>query len=259
MPYIKEYRGYAPTGRTLEYVYKDLDGTEVREPYPEEAPVHEIVWQTPWQPEHAPVGSVVRYESSGKKELNQVTVTGHYWNGPQSWIILTDDVCPILGGDSKASFNGSWLREIVSRGDGGVYFRNDLDARKWATDEYLRTQKELPAGFKRPGQYASTSPHNIIRYVLSTHPSFAYVGGPDMHIYNYIDDIVAAAVDRFDCAQLVGNYYCGYRINKKKLVKLLKRLIARTKLPRARLQKESDDLDREIMDRDMENDMGLDD
>lgn len=254
MPYVKEYRGHALTGRTLEYVYKDLDGNEVREPYPEEAAVHEIVWQTPWAPEHCPVGSVVRYEASGQKELSEVTVTGHYWNGPQSWIILTDDVCPILGGFNKASFNGSWLREIVSRGKGGVMFRNDRDHLAYTVDEFKRVQRDLPVNFKRPNQYAGYSRRSIISFVLANHPAFAYTGGPDMHVYDCLDKIVAATEADFDRVRLDTYMGNAYRINKKKLVGILKRYLTHNKLSRAQLQKDSDDLDRELMERDMDLD-----
>lgn len=232
MPYEKVYKGQRETGVVTKYEYVDEAGKTCSMDIADKEPHYEIEWRTPWQPEHAPVGSVVRYKSAASLNddapLTEVTVTGHYWNGVKSWVIKTDDVCPIMGGTNKCSFNGSHLREIVSRGTGGVRFTNNVDTIEHFTKAYKSALTELPAGVKRSHEYAAWNQANIVGYVLTTHPKFAsFFDG--MHENISVSDLtwyLSAIPKLFTLTRYTA--YTGYvTVNKKKLIKAMLRVITR--------------------------------
>jgi hypothetical protein len=229
MAYEKIYKGQRETGVVTKYEYIDEAGKTCFHEIAEKEPHHEIEWVQKWQPEHAPVGSVVRYKSSRSfapdDELVEVTVTGHYWNGVKSWVVLTDDVCQIRGGDSKCSFNGDHIREIVSRGKGGVQFTNNKQTIKHFTENYNKGLTQLPSGVKRPHLYAAHLPSDIVGYVLTTHPRFAdFFDG--MHENMFVHDITKMLAPLFQFTWT--STWSGYAtINKKKLIKALARIIPR--------------------------------
>lgn len=229
MAYEKVYKGQRETGVVNRYEYVDEQGNNCIHEFPETEPHHEIEWVLKWQPEHAPVGSVVRYKSSrmlaDEDELREVTVTGHYWNGIKSWVILTDDVCPILGHPHKCSFNGDHLREIVSRGKGGVQFTNNKNTLEHFANTYKASLKEMPAGKKRSHQYAGNYLSSIVGYVLTTHPKFSgYFDG--MHDNMGISEISNVLGRQLGIRHPV-RWDDHVVVSKKKLINALTRLIAR--------------------------------
>jgi hypothetical protein len=232
MPYEKIYKGQRETGVVNTYDYVDENGETCFMNVPEKEAHHEIEWRTPWQPEHAPVGSVVRYRSAASFDedapLKEVTVTGHYWNGIKSWVILTNDVCPILGKENKCSFNGDHLREIVSRGKGGIQFTNNLNTVAHYVKSYKDELAQLPVYVKRPHEYAAWNHRNIIGYVLTTHPKFA-------GFFDGVHENISVSALTWMLGNIPGLFtltrytaYTGYvTVNKKKLIKAMLRLIAR--------------------------------
>lgn len=235
MPYVKKNVRLVETGKMLTYQYPDDNDQLAEHKYPETVDQFDLVWETPWQPEHAPVGSVVRWKLNGllrESEEHEVTVTGHYWNGVKSWVILTDTPCPILGGTHKTSFNGSLLTKIVSRGNGGVQFRNCQEYKRYSDNDHQMQSSWLPTGYKRPHEYASRSAQAIVLYVLGSHPAFA----DDMNGV-HLNANAGTIVDKL--RHLFTDHSTGLRwcpavtANKKKLVKGLKRI-----MPHLRLSKE---------------------
>lgn len=229
MAYEKVYKGQRETGVVTKYEYVDEAGKQCFTEFADKEPHHEIEWVQKWQPEHAPVGSVVRYKSAASfaddVPLKEVTVTGHYWNGIKSWVILTEEVCPILGVGHKCSFNGDHLREIVSRGKGGVQFTNNTSTIEHFVKEYKSSLTEVPVGEKRSHEYAGYNPHGVIGYVLTTHPKFSdfFTG---MHENVTISALAWQLRGLFKMTRT--STYCGYvTVNKKKLIKALVRSIAR--------------------------------
>lgn len=226
MPYVKTNVRDVKTGEMREEHYLDENDQQAIYRYPETKEVWDLTWATPWQPEHAPVGSVVRYnvyEDPSKEQ--EVTVTGHYWNGIQSWVILTNDPCPILRGNNKSSFNGTHLTSIVSRGTGGVQFTNYKGIVHSAKEAHKQQQEWLLPCKKKPHEYAAGSPAMIIQYVLSTHPKFCdYLTG--MHLNAHATDIAQVLLPMFKIDKSV-RWFPLTTVNKKKLIKALERVIPR--------------------------------
>jgi hypothetical protein len=243
MPYVKVYKGERETGKMLDCIITKDDGTSVDlGPYPEKESVWVEEWQTPWQPEHAPVGSVVRYSTSAREEMNEVTVTGHVWNGPQSWVILTNDPCPIMGADKLASFNGAHLKEIVSRGTGGVQWHYNTDNEDYLRNKHKAVMETIPVGLKNKHNYAARQPYELIQHVCSTHPKLAFLHG-DMHLYELdwhelsLDDPTLGGIIKYHKQ----TYWSGFYVaNKKRLVKALLRMTARHKVSAYKEQRAQD-------------------
>lgn len=251
MPYVDVYKGQRETGRMLECKH-EIDGViHDLGDYPETENIISVEWQTPWQPDHAPVGSVVEYASgnycSAVQELNQATVTGHQWNGVRSWVILTDDVCPIRGGEYKASFNGDHLRRVISRGKGGVQWTKALyeDSHK---KEYLADLSRLPVGLKKPHEYAGASVERLIAYLMESHPALSRYRNAQ-HVL-CAADLIPAVKDLFTVIW-PNQWQSYYTVSKKKLIKRLIRAIPRFYQNKDKLEKEEAAFYAEL-DRDMD-------
>lgn len=251
MAYVKKYIGERETGKMLPCI---IDGVDLGS-YPEREKIYETVWETNWQPEHMPVGSVVRYFFSHRKEegIQEVVVTGHHQNGVKSWVIQTDKPSTILtDGDHKESFNASYVTEVVSRGNGTTRFINGgwMDA-YWAKMEYLAQLSAVPTNVKRPHEYAASHPITIIAYVLSQHPTFKDMGF-DGHNYAILDTLTKALRPIFKITRLNG--WSGYAtVNKKRLVRDLKSLLARSRVPVKTLERHEKKIQAEEYRRDMES------
>lgn len=252
MAYVKKYIGERETGKMLDCI---IDGVDLG-PYPEKEKVYETVWDFDWQPEHMPVGSVVRYEFDHRKEngVMEAIVTGHQQNGVKSWVVLTDKPCSIMTDreDRKESFNASYVTEVVSRGTGTTQFVyggwGDAD---WALREYVEQQKALPAGAKRPQDYAAYHSTIVIAFVLSHHPEFKDMGY-DGHIYGSLTSIAKALRPIFKLTR--PNSYGTYvTVNKKRLVRELRKLLSHKRSPIKILLREEKAMHEADARRDMES------
>jgi hypothetical protein len=245
--------GERETGKMLDCIITRDDGTQVDlGPYPEKEKVFETVWQVDWQPEHMPVGSVIRYHLDHRKDgIQEAVVTGHHQNGVKSWVVKTDDQCSILGGEHKTSFNASYVVEVVSRGNGDIRFVNNKANTHFLKMEYLSQQKEVPTKAKRPGLYAAMYPQSVIAFVLGNHPAFHDIDH-DGHIYATIDELGGKLRHLFNMTRV--SPYSGYcTVNKKRLIKELKVLLSRSRQSKNMHHKEEQRLQREDYERDMKH------
>lgn len=234
MPYVKQFTGMVDTGVTLEHHYVDDQDQPAVYHYPEQTDAFDIVWETPWQPEHAPVGSVVRWSSTFDDHMHEAKVIAHELNGIRSWVLITDGVCPF--GRSHASFNGSHLKEVVSRGTGGMNWLNNTRSIADITNEYLE-QQSCFKGRKHKNQYVGRRPESIIRYLLTVHPAFrSYYDGD--HCPALSGDIYLRVKDAFT---IVSDGYTSApqcSANKKKLIAALKRVLPRMRVSKDKMERE---------------------
>ncbi len=234
MSYVKQFTGMVDTGVTLEHHYMDDQDQPAVYHYPEQTDAFDIVWETPWQPEHAPVGSVVRWSSTFDDTINEATVVAHEWNGIRSWVLLTDGKCPF--GRGCAAFNGVHLKEIVSRGNGGMNWLNNARTIADSIDDY-REQQSCFKGRKHKNQYVGRRPETIIRYLLTTHPAFSsfYDGN---HCPALAGDIYRKVKDVFTIVSngVVSAPQCY--ASKKKLIAALKRVLPRMHVSKDEAERE---------------------
>lgn len=180
-----------------------------------------LVWHTPIQPEHVPVGSVVRWKTAFGNAIHEATVTGHARNGIRSWVIKTDGDCPF--GRQGASFNSDWVVEVVSRGTGKVVWENSLWGKERIIQDYMQEMRS-PQAPKGSHQYGGRRFASIIRYVLTTHPAFSNYYESDHHPAD-----MSAIIERVKHVAVVVSTgqstppYC--LANKKKLVRALKKAL----------------------------------
>ena len=252
MAYVKKYIGERETGKMLDCIINGVDLGQ----YPEKEKVYETVWQVDWQPEHMPVGSVVRYFFDHKKEngVMETTVTGHQQNGVKSWVVLTDKPCSILTDrpGRKEAFNASYVTEVVSRGTGTTRFAfGGWGDAYWAWTEYMSQLASLPAGMKRPQDYAGCSPTVIVAYVLSHHPKFKDMGY-DGHCYGTLTNMAKALHPIFNVTRVNG-WTSHVTVNKKRLVRDLSKLLARSRSPIKILLREEKEMHEAEYRRNMES------
>lgn len=233
MPYVKTHAGMAPTGKMLTHSFEDEDGTPQEYQYQEQVDTFTESWHTPWQPEHAPVGSVVLWKAPNG-ELKKSTVAGHVWNGVRSWCIVTDEMSERMA--STVSFNGEHLVEIVSRGKGGMnwYHEERWAAQNVAEYNYLRGSLLHP---KRKSHYVSRRPSQILGFVLSNHPAFANDGSL-IHILPYPEMIMKHVGHLFTIISDGSTAPPECSVSKKKLVTALKRVMPRLHRSKDTLEKE---------------------
>lgn len=177
--YVKKQIGEQFVERIL---YEDGSGShDVTEP------VYAQVWETPWQPEHMPIGSVVEIcvGSSKFNEPWQATVTGHVRNGAQSWCIITDQPCPVMKTGAGKSVNGSHVTRVVSRGNGGVRWEGNDYALASTHHKTLDGSLWMLSG-KKKSLYYATSVNHLINTLINHHPAFTYVTQDD-HLYSVYD------------------------------------------------------------------------
>ncbi|QBJ02686.1 hypothetical protein MZD04_gp159 [Pseudomonas phage Psa21] len=247
MAYEQVYKGQAPVGPKITH-----DNGPDFTPYsyqPTEA-VYAEEWVTKWQPEHVPVGTVLRYNTSmvGAEKDLEVTVTGHQWNGPHSWVVLTNDPCPIRGSEDTASFHYSHIRSIVSRGNGKVNWRS-YKADDYYRNEYLANLPDLQKlGIKTKHTYAAHRVRTIVGFVLANHPAFSDMMDSN-HLYN--SDIYSFPIEKLDAIfeyTALSQWHGYYSVSKKKLIKELKKRIPRLRVSRKKTQREDDDHYRDLLE-----------
>jgi len=208
-----------------------------------------------WQPEHMPIGSVIRYETQvgGVKSELTVTVTDLMYNGVDSFIFDSDTQCPIFFDDpeSTASANADFVIEVLQRGNGGLPFekvvtqyrdtiRADYDARFKHGHLHLYKNKHTYVAYDRRGlvNNAIASNPTLLRRYMAINHEFNLTG-------DFYDQLK-------DCFEQVGPGGIVWRANKRKLVARLKRLLPHNRVAKKQLLKEERAFEAEMYQRDME-------
>lgn len=208
-----------------------------------------------WQPEHMPIGSVIRYTTySGGQEsaVKEVTVTGLAYNGVDSFVFETDDQCPIFHDDpsAKASANGAHVVEIVSRGNGGCNFHRKAQAERveHRTEYVKRLQRGLIHGQKGSQHYVAFDHWGIVMMAITSNDKlFGLYSNPNHH-YNFSEEFYLKLAD---CFEWVGEYRLVVRANKRKLIKRLKRVLPHHRVSKAFLLKKERAVEEEFYRKDM--------
>ena len=220
-----------------------LDGTS----YEVTEPVYGQVWETPWQPDHMPVGSVVEV-CVGSPRFNEswtATVTGHIRNGARSWCIITDQPCPVMKISTGKSVNGSHVTRIVSRGAGGVQWKGNDFALSSTHHQALDGPKWAGYGKKKSLYYAA-SINDLIHTLVNHHPDFTYVLEDD-HLYRLydLDDTILGLFTILPSWE-------GVTVSKKRVVDALHRHLRTRRVNRKKEQSSSDKAMEKLYENDLE-------
>lgn len=161
-------------------------------------------------------------------------------NNPNSWVIFLDRPNPSREGEFANSdggnrcFNICHVKKIWNRAEGRVtYHKYDDPVAPWAGH-----YRDMVAQVQKPkGCYVASGAGNLVAMLLTWHPDFNNV-----HDREYLLDIDALVAD-FD-RQLPGKrtHQCPWVefFDKKRSVKLLRKLMAKHKMSRHQAQRKHD-------------------
>lgn len=230
MPYVKKIVRYEDVEKTMEFQGQ-------LEKYIDRVPVEEVVWETPWQPDHMPVDSVIMVKVA-HMEPYQAVVLGHFRQDGESWGVSLYDV----DNGSWPSVNSGWVTAVKERGNGGVVWEHQV------YPEYVHGYiSKLP---KHSSEYHEESLSLLVRILLARHPAFLYVNQDD-HIYT-INQVTA---DLHKLYPVVWDkdmpHAPSFKVNKKQFVKRLHSALAKNRRSRKVDQKFWDQLHEEQMEKDM--------
>lgn len=241
--YVKTVSHY----EKFEDSYVDSE-TGATQKFMNDRPVFVQLWETPWQPEHMPVGSVIQVcvgdpEFAHNKPWT-ATVTGHAYNGPRSIVVITDQPCEVMKKKTGRTVNICHVKHVLSRGTGGVQWeRPTLDG------QLMPNGKLLDASGKKKTEYCADSVLDLVNILLSTHPAFAYAN-PNQHMYRPYN--LTGSLGKLG-RTFYGDGVHGFVVDKKKFKKALHAALVRGKRSRMEAQKKEDKLYEKMYEQDMES------
>lgn len=228
MPYVNKVTGYKDVERTMLFQGKE-------EKYMDMEAIEELVWETPWQPEHMPVDSVIRVKVAHMVEY-QAVVLSHFRQDGSNWGVNLYNVDDGLW----TSINSGWVTQITQRGDLGVVWNKEPEDHAYMHGYIVQPKKHH-------NSYHSMSMNHLVRTLLQVHPAFSYVRTDD-HLY-CIPDVVKELNKEFsEDRQEDQPYAPELRVNKKRFVKRMHLALSKNRTSRKEDQKFWDGLNSSMME-----------
>lgn len=188
--------------------------------------------------DHFPRGTRVEIQVGFEApfEANVMAVSS---NGPNSWLIHTDANYPAAHSVSGfVTVNINHVKRILSRGAGSVVYKHQ----RLLDDEHKgneRRHRDLCLFAKKPkSAYVGTSLNSIISEVLRNHPAFRL--GREAEYWIDIDRLLKSFAAQMPGKRSKGQHWLVI-YDKKRLVRLLKQLIATHKVSRRKMQREEEE------------------
>lgn len=204
---------------------------------------------------HFTPGTVIEYKVDTGSAII-ATVEGVICNGPNSWLVQTTDICPLLkrdgidDADAKKAINITWVTRIISRGT-GRYRVIPCSKNDWKV--FDRHYSELSM-FQRKSKstYTVTDLGTLVQYMIRNNPR--YSSYKEDHIFN-IDNLYADIGKKLQIKPFIKNGRTMWygTVNKCRFHSVLKRLLAKHKRSRKAAQKEDNDFWEAQYTKDMED------
>lgn len=212
-----------------------------------------------WQPEHCPIGSQLVYKSgfASCSTFHTVEVTGHVYNGVDSWVFESNSPSPIFPDDPEkfASANGDHIVAILKRGDGGFKFnQQQAEQRELYREGYIeRIERSNLTRYKGKHEYVAHDMHGLVMHAIHFNDELFSLMSDHQHRYRFEESFYAGLADLINH---IGPYGMVLTANKRKLVKRIKRLLPKARVTKKVLLKEEADWYREDYERCMELEYG---